>query len=143
MNATRIFVVLSLCSAFAATHAQDRVVTRGQVRSELETAQLLGEVYYGPSGLTQREVFPDRYPGATPVVVEARRAAQDQGKTRAQVRDELVAAQRSGGIVTSFVGRTERELLPARYPAQEAASDHYAVESPGRPTTGGHLPVQD
>ena len=59
----------------------------------------------GESGLTLREQHPRRYP--TPIFA---------GKTRSDVRAEVVAAIRSGDVIAAGEsGLTERQLNPARY----------------------------
>jgi hypothetical protein len=123
MNAKRLLVVLSLSSVFAAATAQDHDYTREQVRSELEAAQQSGDIVTSFAARTERELFPGRYLGTAPAAGMSDSAAQVLGKTREQVVAELVAAKQSGDIVTSFAGRTERELFPARYPSQNGASN--------------------
>ena len=49
--------------------------------------------------------------------VQAAGTTGSSGLTRAQVKAELAAAQKNGDLVTSFAGKTERELFPGRYPA--------------------------
>jgi len=56
------------------------------------------------------------------LVLGAPIARADEGRTRQQTHDELVAAQKSGDIVL-YLGMTGRELFPSRYPqAAETAS---------------------
>ena len=48
------------------------------------------------------------------LVLGAPMAHADEGRTRQQTHDELVAAQQSGDIVL-YLGMTGRELFPSRY----------------------------
>jgi hypothetical protein len=104
--------------------------TREQVRAELTEAQRTGDIvadkaYYNEtnvgSGRKLNELFPSQYPAKTSL----------PGKTREQVRAELIAAQAAGEIVadksyadeTSIgAGRKLNELLPNRYPAKAVAT---------------------
>ena len=48
-------------------------------------------------------------------------ALQPAGKTRAEVRAELIAAQRAGAIPVGYIAMTARELDPAAYPVGDDA----------------------
>jgi hypothetical protein len=89
-------------------HAQS-ANTRDQVRSELAEAIRSGDILApGDSGLTMRELHPERYPAA----------AVTTGKTRDQVRSEFAEAVRNGDVFAGGdSGLTLREQNPQRYPA--------------------------
>ena len=57
-------------------------------------------------GLKLNEIFPNRYPAMS----------MSQRETRAQVRAELIEAQRTGDIVANGeLGLKLKEMYPARY----------------------------
>ncbi len=115
MQVSRIVTVAAFATLAAMTAQAETGKSTEQVRTELQAAQAAGEVPYGFSGMSQREVFPDQFSHAAPTQAKAVYSANDQGLTRDQVRAELIAAEKSGEIVTSFVARPARELLPAGY----------------------------
>ena len=69
--------------------------TREEVKREPAEAVRDGTIPYGDTGLTPREMFPQRYPKVPATV----------GRTRAEVRAEFEAARRSGEL--SAGGDTE------------------------------------
>ena len=110
MKFTRIASAFALLALLGAQlHAQSEK-TREQVRNELAEAIRNGDVLApGESGLTLRELHPERFPAAPATV----------GKTRDQVRNELAEAMRTGDILANGdSGLTLREQNPQRYPAQ-------------------------
>jgi predicted RNase H-like HicB family nuclease len=102
-----------LAALGAAVHA-DSGMTRAQVKAELAEAMRTGNILAsGESGLTLRELNPQRYPA--PVVAE--------GKTRAQVKTELAEAIRTGDIMANDEsGLRVNEEYPQLYPAQVVAA---------------------
>jgi hypothetical protein len=115
MNAKTIIAAVALALGSASSFAENigwhvskidespSTLTRDEVRAELDRANAAGEVI----GIRYA------YGGTVP----AAGTAGSSGLTRAQVKAELVAAQQNGDLVTSFVGKTQRELFPGRYPA--------------------------
>lgn len=102
-------IVLLAGLAAAGAHAQSGI-TREQVKAELAEAIRTGNIVgSGESGLTLREMFPQRY-GAAPAKVST--------LTRAQVLQELADAQRSGDIIDGESGLRLNEQNPAAYPAK-------------------------
>src|SRR6266850_2258362 len=91
MNVTRCIGALLLLATLGSAHAQT-AKTREQVRNELIEATRNGDVIAGgESGLTLRELNPQRYPRPTTIA----------GKTREQVKAELEDAIRTGDIIAS------------------------------------------
>lgn len=93
-----------------AAPAGSPVLTRAQVRAQLEEARRNGDLPApGDIGLTEYQLNPSAYP-AHPVLA---------GKTREQVRAETLQAIRDGDILASGEGGiTLRELYPQRYLAR-------------------------
>jgi hypothetical protein len=122
---SRFAGVVSLASLFAVSAAQaDDGKTREQVRAELVAAQQAGEIQYGNTGMTEREVFPARHDATqAPAAVKPVYTSENQGLTRAQVRAELIAAQKAGEVQYGNIGATARELFPDRFPGQESNSN--------------------
>jgi len=112
MSISRCASFLVLCACLGAAHAQS-AKTREEVRNELLEAQRNGDVLApGESGLTLRELHPQRY-GVAPT----------PAKTRAQVTAEFAAAQRAGDTISSGeIASTQRELNPQRYSAPIAVA---------------------
>jgi len=102
-----------LAALGAAVHA-DGTMTRAQVKAELAEAMRSGNMLApGESGLTLRELNPQRYPA--PVVAVS--------KTRAQVKTELADAIRTGDILANDEsGLRVNEEHPQLYPAQVVAA---------------------
>lgn len=114
MKLTHATSLLLLLSAFG-TCAQAQVgTTRGQVKSELAAAIRSGDmIVSGESGLTLRELYPQRYPTAPAF----------PGKTREQVTLELADAIRTGDIVAAGELELKRnEVNPRLYPTRFAAA---------------------
>lgn len=115
MNAKTIIAAVALTLGSASSFAENigwhvsktdenpSTMTRDEVRAELDRANAAGEV------IGIRYAY-----GGT---VQSAATAGSSGLTRAQVKAELAAAQQNGDLVTSFVGKKERELFPGRYPA--------------------------
>jgi Domain of unknown function (DUF4148) len=101
---------LFLLAALGAGAHADGGMTRAQVKAELAEAMRTGNMLAaGESGLTLRELNPQRYP--SPVVA--------QGRTRAQVKQELAEATRTGDIIANDEsGLTAYEEHPQLYPAR-------------------------
>jgi hypothetical protein len=79
---------LALMLSTVGSHA-DTLTTREKVRNELAAAGRTGDVLApGESGLTPRELHPERYPAA----------AAAAPKSREEVQSELNAALRSGDL---------------------------------------------
>jgi predicted RNase H-like HicB family nuclease len=108
-----------LAALGAAAHA-DGSVTRAQVKADLAEAMRTGNmIASGESGLTLRELNPQRYPA--PVLA--------QGKTRAQVSSELADAIRTGNIMASDEsGLRLNEEHPQLFPAQVVAAGKSRAE---------------
>jgi hypothetical protein len=104
---TTVLAAASLLGGLTTSHAGG--LTRAQVKAELLEAIRTGDIpATGDHGLTERELYPHRYPAR---VMEA-------GKTRQQVLEELAEAVRSGDLVANGDhDKTLRELYPSRYPA--------------------------
>ena len=105
--------------------------TREQVRAELVAAQKAGEIPVGFAAVTKRDLDPS-YGAAMPVgqsgdKSQAMPAAA--GKTREQVRAELVAAQNAGEMPVGFVAVAKRDLNPDRYGAPTAAPQYARAHS--------------
>jgi len=102
-----------LAAVGAAAHA-DSGLTRAQVKADLAEAMRTGNMLAaGESGMTLRELNPQRYPA--PVVAE--------GKTRAQVQAELADAIRTGEVLANDEsGLKANEENPQRYPARVMAA---------------------
>jgi lambda repressor-like predicted transcriptional regulator len=113
----RISLVAAL--ALAATAAVAQGADRTQVQREFDEARRNGElIVSAETGLTERELYPHRYPARAVV-----------GKTRDQVRAELAAAQRSGDVVANGeTGLTHAQLNPARYGAPTAVAGKSRAE---------------
>jgi hypothetical protein len=109
MHKLSLFVAaLALASAAVA-----QPLTREQVRAELEAASRGGDlIAVGDLGLKENELRPGRYPAA----------AQEAGKTRAQVREELAQALRSGDYQVGESGLTQQELHPGLHPGGMAST---------------------
>jgi hypothetical protein len=95
----------------SAAHAQTGK-TRDQVQAEfLEAVRSGNIVANGESGLTLRELYPQRYP-----------AVPAAGVTRAQVLAEFEQARRSGDILAAGdAGLPLNEVNPQAYPPKAAA----------------------
>ena len=76
----------------AASTAAPSTLSRADVRAELAEAQRTGDIQVGDQGKKLNELYPSRYPAK----VEA------PGKTRAEVRDEVVKARLNGELVASY-----------------------------------------
>jgi predicted RNase H-like HicB family nuclease len=102
----------------AAAHAQP-ALTRDQVKAELAEAVRTGNILAnGESGLTLRELYPQRYP-----------AVPTAGATRAQVIAELKDAQRTGDIIApGESGLRLNQLHPEAYPPQAVAAGKTRAE---------------
>jgi hypothetical protein len=68
----------------------------------------------------QNAALAPEVPAATVSSTDAQ-ALQPAGKTRAEVRAELIAAQRAGAIPVGYIAMTGRELDPAAYPLGDDA----------------------
>lgn len=103
--------ILAVAALSGVADAQE-AKTRAQVREELAQAQASGDIAApGDSGLTLRQLHPDRYP-----------SRQDgASKTRAQVFAELQEARRNGDVMTGDTGLTDYELHPQNYPTRVLA----------------------
>jgi hypothetical protein len=121
MSSSRAFSILALAAAMAAgAHAQSGP-TRAQVQAELAEAIRTGNIIGGgESGLTLRELNPQRY-GAAP-------AAQST-LTRAQVTRAFEQARSAGELVTvGESGLPANQLQAASYPAQPAVAGKTRAE---------------
>jgi len=118
MSPRRFTLTLLLLAASAAGHAQSPR-TREEVRAELLEAQRTGNVLAnGESGLTLRELYPQRY-GVAPA----------SGLTRAQVREQLREAQRTGDVLAGGeFGVKLNELNPQAYPPRELVAGKTRAE---------------
>ena len=106
MKSIRLAGIVVMLAAIGAQAGAETGKTREQVRSELAEAVRNGDIAYGESGQTQRELFPSRYA-----------ATQTPGsKTRAQVNAELAEAIRDGDIASGEAGLTARERDARRHP---------------------------
>src|SRR5205814_953171 len=84
-------LLIPLLAALAATAHAESSKTRAKVQAEMIDARRSGDVIAsGESGLTLRELYPQRYPAVTAA-----------GKTREQVVAELKEAQRTGDIAVA------------------------------------------
>jgi len=108
MNYIGMVGALALAALGTQVYAQG-VKSREDVSRELAQAIGNGDVLApGESGLTLRELHPERYP-AEPVA---------RGKTRAEVQTELAGAVRTGAIsANGESGLSLRDQNPQRYPA--------------------------
>lgn len=99
------------CLSAGAAHAEGGR-TREQVKAELAQAVRSGDIVAnGESGLTLRELYPQRYP-----------AAPAAGVTRAQVLAEFEQARRTGDILAGGdAGLRLNELNPQAYPPKVAS----------------------
>src|SRR5262245_32946249 len=87
--------------------------SRAEVLDALAEARRTGELMApGDSGLTLREMNPERYPAA----------AAGPARTRADVVAEVREALRDGDLAIGDSGLTGRELNPGAYPARPAAA---------------------
>ena len=112
MNLSRIGSAVLLLAAFSTAVEAHEGKTRDQVRAELAAAQRDGDVLApGDSGLTLRELYPNRYPARQPAAA----------KTRAEVVAELQEARRTGDIVVGDIGLTQYEINPRNFPARAVA----------------------
>jgi hypothetical protein len=136
---TSMHKVSVLVAAFTlASAAAAQSFTREQVRAQLQQAQASGMlIAAGELGLAENELNPGSYAPA----------AEQPGPTRAQVREGLAQALRSGDYQVGESGLTERELRhagPAAGPmltstraevraelAQAIANGDYAVGDTG------------
>jgi len=122
MHLIRTGLAIALLAAFgAAAHAQeDASKTRAEARRELAEAVRTGDIAVpGDSGVTWRELYPDRYPDRPAL----------HGKTRAEVKAELAQALGSGELLASGDGDvTLRELYPDRYPEPPALAGRTRAE---------------
>jgi hypothetical protein len=112
-------VLLALLTSLAATaHAQSGR-TREQVKAELAEAMRTGNVMANAeSGLTLREMYPQRY-GAAPAST----------LSRAQVLQELADAQRSGDIIANGdSGLRLNQLNPQAYPPKPVVAGKTRAE---------------
>jgi predicted RNase H-like HicB family nuclease len=112
-------LALALAGLMATTAHAQSALTRDQVRAELAEAVRTGNILVnGESGLTLRELYPQRYP-----------AAPTAGATRAQVIAELKEAQRTGDIIApGDSGLRLNQLHPEAYPAQVVAAGKTRAE---------------
>jgi hypothetical protein len=110
------FALLALAATLTVGTAQAQTAqagkTREEVRAELAEAIRTGNVMAsGESGLTLRELFPQRYAAV----------ATAPGLTRAQVIGELEAARRTGDLIAGGEsGLRLNELNPQAYPPKFA-----------------------
>jgi hypothetical protein len=107
------FALLALAATLAAAGAQAQTgKTREEVKAELAEATRTGNIIAnGESGLTLRELYPQRYPAV----------ATAPGLTRAQVLAELEEAKRTGDLMAGGdSGLRLNELYPQLYPPKFA-----------------------
>lgn len=103
--------VLAIATLSGVANAQE-AKTRAQVREELAQAQASDDIIApGDSGLTLRQLYPNRYP--------SRQAAAS--RTRAQVVAELQEAHRNRDVMIGETGLTEYELHPQNHPTRALA----------------------
>jgi hypothetical protein len=124
MSASRLtLVALAIAAALTATAHADTGKTREQVRAELAEAVRNGDVMAaGESGLTLRQMFPQRYPQA---------AVAGSGVTRAQVLGEVEEARRNGTLIAA--GEAGQPVTnPQTYPTQFAGKTRAQVEAETR-----------
>ena len=109
-----------LAALGAAAHA-DGGMTRAQVKAELDEAMRTGNMLAaGESGMTLRELNPQRYHPAPVVAL---------GKSRAEVQTELADAIRTGDIMAhDESGLRVNEEFPQRFPAQVVAAGKSRAE---------------
>ena len=114
MKQVHIVSAILLATAALGAQAQDVGQSRAQVQAELSAAQRSGNVMAaGETGLTLRELFPERY-AALPAVA---------GKTRSQVLAELTEAQRKGELpLGGEAGIALNQAYPGRYPGTVQAT---------------------
>lgn len=115
MSSPRVLTLLVLAAAMTAgAHAQS-TLTREQVRAELAEAIRTGNmVGSGESGLTLRQLYPQRY-GVT--------AAAPSTLTRAQVTREFDQARLSGDLIAGGEsGLPLNQMQPGNYPQKEAVA---------------------
>ena len=100
-------LLIPLLAALAATAHAESSKTREEVQAEMIDARRSGDVIAnGESGLTLRELYPQRYPAVTVA-----------GKTREQVVAELKEAQRTGDILAGGeLAVPLNQAYPSAYP---------------------------
>jgi predicted RNase H-like HicB family nuclease len=120
MTSSRAFSLLVLAAAMATgAHAQTGR-TRAEVKAELAEAIRTGNMIgSGESGLTLRELNPQRY-GATPAAAST--------LTRAQVTGEYQRARLAGEVMVGEAGLPQNQVLPGNYPAQSAVAGKSRAE---------------
>jgi hypothetical protein len=124
--ATIAFALATLSAGHAMAAGPTVALTRDQVRAELVEARRTGDVvaddelayaFGATPGVKLNELFPNNYPAKAAVA----------GKTRDQVRAELVAAKRSGDVVAdselayafgATPGVKLKDLFPGNYAAK-------------------------
>ena len=121
MSSSRALTLVVLAAAMAAgAHAQTGR-TREQVKAELAEAIRTGDmIAVGESGLTQRELSPQRY-----------RATSAAGSTvtRAQVTRDFQQARLAGDVIAvGEAGLTLNEMQPGRNPQQAAVAGKSRAE---------------
>lgn len=100
------FAALAIAALSGVANAHE-AKTRGQVREEFALAQANGDIIApGDSGLTLRQLYPNRYPSRQ----------SGESKTRAEVFAELQEARRDGDLMVGDTGLTDRERHPKDYP---------------------------
>jgi hypothetical protein len=104
-------IALAIAAAFTAAAHADGGKTREQVRAELAEAVRNGDVMApGESGLTLRQLYPQRYPAA-PVAAA--------GVTREQVLGEVQEARRNGTLMAAGeAGEPSPQTTPQAYAAR-------------------------
>jgi hypothetical protein len=117
------FTALAIAAALTSAAHADGGKTREQVRAELAEAVRNGDVMAaGESGLTQRQMFPQRYPQA-PLAAS--------GLTRADVLGEVEEARRSGTLIAA--GEAGQPVTnPQAYPTQFAGKTRAQVAAETR-----------
>jgi hypothetical protein len=121
-------LALALSGPAATTAHAQSALTRDQVRAELAEALRTGSILAnGESGLTLRELYPQRYP-----------ATAGPGISRAQVLKELQEARRTGDLLAAGdSGLLLNQLYPQRY-----ANVAPVTSSPVQATSGDHAMSQ-
>jgi hypothetical protein len=118
-------IALAIAAAFTAGAHADGGKTREQVRAELAEAVRNGDVMApGESGLTLRQMYPQRYPAA-PVAAS--------GVTRAQVLGEVQDARRNGTLMAAGeAGEPTAQTSPQAYAARFTGKTRAQVEAETR-----------
>jgi hypothetical protein len=108
IGALALLVSSALASLASPAYADSAPLTREQVRDSVLQARRQGDLTtFGEASIPQRQLNPGLYP----------QRPEAPGRSRADVKAELLEAERNGDIATGEAGVPAYEQTPSAYPA--------------------------